>query len=64
MTTTATVVSAAAKQHHYQNDNQDQFHDGSPLMVWLYLPRTGSSNGVFKVLFPIGLHAARVRCRI
>jgi hypothetical protein len=34
------------------------------LMVWPYLPRTGSSNGVFKVLFPIGLHAARVRCRI
>jgi hypothetical protein len=57
VTTTATVVSAATKQHHYQNDNQDQFHDGSPLTVWLNL-RTRSFNGVFHVLFPTSVHAS------
>jgi hypothetical protein len=33
MTATATPVSAAAEQEHYQNDNQDQFHGISPLMA-------------------------------
>jgi hypothetical protein len=29
----ATVVSATAKQQHQDNDNEDQFHGKSPLMV-------------------------------
>src|SRR6185312_5161153 len=33
MTSTATPVSAAAKQQHYHNDNQDQFHGVSPLIA-------------------------------
>jgi hypothetical protein len=30
MTSTATPVSAAAKQQHQNNDNEDQFHSKSP----------------------------------
>ncbi len=33
MTSTATPVSAAAKQQHHNNYNKDQFHMKSPLMV-------------------------------
>jgi hypothetical protein len=33
MTSAATPVSAAAEQEHEHNDNQDQFHDISPLMA-------------------------------
>jgi len=33
MTSTATPVSATAKQQHQNNDNKDQFHRKSPLMV-------------------------------
>jgi hypothetical protein len=40
MTPTATPVSAATEQEHYQNNNQDQFHWISPSMEADYLPRT------------------------
>jgi hypothetical protein len=33
MTSTATPVSAAAKQQHQNNYDKDQFHRKSPLMV-------------------------------
>jgi hypothetical protein len=33
MTSAATPISAAAKQQHQNNDNKDQFHEKSPLMV-------------------------------
>jgi CTP:molybdopterin cytidylyltransferase MocA len=33
MTSTATPVSATAKQQHQNNHNKDQFHRKSPLMV-------------------------------
>jgi hypothetical protein len=33
VTSTATPVSAATEQEHYQNDNQDHFHGNSPLMA-------------------------------
>lgn len=33
MASTATPVSAATEQEHYHNDNQDQFHENSPLMA-------------------------------
>ena len=33
MTSTATPVSAAAKQQHHNNYDKDQFHRKSPLMV-------------------------------
>ena len=33
MASTATPVSAATEQEHYQNDNQDHFHGNSPLMA-------------------------------
>jgi hypothetical protein len=33
MTSAATPVSAAAKQQHQDNDNENQFHEKSPLMV-------------------------------
>jgi hypothetical protein len=33
MTSTATPVSAAAKQQHQNNYNKDQFHGNSPLMA-------------------------------
>jgi hypothetical protein len=33
MTSAATPVSAAAKQQHQNNDNEDQFHRKSPLRV-------------------------------
>jgi hypothetical protein len=33
MTPAATPVSAAAKQQHQDNDNKDQFHEKSPVLV-------------------------------
>jgi hypothetical protein len=33
MTSTTAPISAATKQKHYYNDNQDQFHWMSPLMA-------------------------------
>jgi hypothetical protein len=33
MTSATTPVSAAAKQQHQNDDNEDQFHKKSPLMV-------------------------------
>jgi hypothetical protein len=33
MASTATPISAATEQKHYQNDNEEQFHGISPLMA-------------------------------
>jgi hypothetical protein len=56
MTATATPVSAATEQEHYQNDNQDHFHGNSPLMAMAIFAVYQAFNGVFNVLFPISVH--------
>jgi hypothetical protein len=60
MTSAATPVSAATKQEHDQNDNQDHFHENFPLAPAAYLPRTQAFNGVFKLLFPTRVQRANL----
>jgi hypothetical protein len=55
MTSTATPISAATEQEHYQNDNQDQFHGISPLMAMALFAAYQAFNGVFEVSFRISL---------
>jgi hypothetical protein len=56
MTSTATPISTATEQEHYQNDNQDQFHGISPLMAMALFAAYQEFNGVFDVSFRISLH--------
>jgi hypothetical protein len=53
MASTATPVSAATEQEHYQNDNQDHFHVNSPLIATALFGAYQAFNGAFDVLFPI-----------
>jgi hypothetical protein len=57
MASTATPVSAATEQEHYQNDNEDHFHGNSPLMANGIVATQQAFNGVFKVLFPISVQS-------
>jgi hypothetical protein len=56
VTATTSPVSAATEQHHHQNDNQDQFHGVSPLMVVALFAANRTTNGVYKLWFPISVH--------
>jgi hypothetical protein len=55
MTSTATPISAATEQQHYQNDNQDQFHGISPLTAMAFFAACQAFNGVFEALFRTSL---------
>jgi hypothetical protein len=59
MTSTATPISAATEQEHYQNDNQDQFHGISPLMAMALFAAYQEFNSVFEVSFRISLQPSR-----
>jgi hypothetical protein len=49
MASTATPVSAATEQEHYQNDNQDHVHEKSPLTAMALFASYQAFNGGFKV---------------
>src|SRR6478752_2915066 len=52
MAAPATLISAATKQQHHENDNQDQFHRNSPPAPAAVSPRTNGLNRPFSPLFP------------
>jgi hypothetical protein len=56
VTATATPIAAATEQHHHQNDNQDQFHGSSPVTVVALFAANRTTNGVYKLWFPISVH--------
>jgi hypothetical protein len=58
MTSTATPISAATEQEHYQNDNQDQFHGISPLTAMALFAAYRTFNGAFDVSFRISLQSS------
>jgi hypothetical protein len=52
MASTATPVSAATEQEHYQNDNQDHFHGNSPLMAMALFFRVASIQRRLQSIVP------------
>jgi hypothetical protein len=52
MASTATPVSAATEQEHYQNDNQDHFRGNSPLMAMALFVRVASIQRRLQSIVP------------
>src|SRR5580692_5224638 len=52
MTAAATPVSAAAKHQYDQNDNEDQFHENSPLMPTALFAAHPSSQRQLQSIVP------------
>jgi hypothetical protein len=60
MTSTTPPISATTEQNHHQNDNQDQLHGISPLMVAALFSRHPSNQRRPHGIVPTAAHRGTV----